>query len=64
MRVGKTNMASEYDQEIPQSQTADTLWYPEKEPHNNQETQGRRTKQRNQGCLPYQDDCKTRMDTK
>ena len=36
----------------------------EKEPHNNHKTPGRKTKQNNQLCLPHQDDCKTRMDTK
>ena len=35
---------SEYDQEIPQSQTADNLWHLEEEPHNNHETPGRQSK--------------------
>ena len=39
-------------------------WHREKEPHNNQETRGRQTKQSNQFSLPHQDDCKTRMDMK
>ena len=50
---------SEYDQEIPQSQTADNPMVP----------QGRATqpsrdtrKQSNQLSLPHQDDCNTRMD--
>ena len=55
---------SEYDQEIPQSQTADKPWNCEEEPHNNHETPGRQTKQSNQLSLPHQDDCKTRMDIK
>ena len=53
---------SEYDQEIPQSQTADNLWYREEEPLNRHETPGRQIKQSNQLSLPHQDDCNTRMD--
>ena len=47
---------SEYDKEIPQSQTADKPMAP----------RGRatQTKQSNQPSLPHQDDCKTRMDIK
>ena len=41
-----------------------TPWHREEEPHNNHETPGRQTKQSNQPSLPYQDDCKTRMDLK
>ena len=37
-----SKIVSEYDQEIPQSQTADKLR--EEEPQNNRETQGRQTK--------------------
>ena len=55
---------SEYDQEIPQSQTADRPWHREEEPHNNHDTAGRQTKQSNQLSLAHRDDCKTRMDTK
>ena len=60
-----TNIVSEYDQEIPQSQTA----YPchrEEELHNHHGTPGRHTKQSNQLSLslPHQDDCKARMDIK
>ena len=39
-------------------------WQHVKEPHNNHETPGRQTKQRNQTALPHQDDCNTRMDIK
>ena len=39
-------------------------WRGEEEPLNNPETSGRQTKQSNQLSLPYQDDCKTRIDTK
>ena len=39
-------------------------WHREEEPYNNHETQGRQTKQSNQLPLPYQDDCKTRIDIK
>ena len=51
---------SEYDQKIPQSQTADR----EEEPHSNHKTPGRQTKQSNQLSLPHQDDCKNRRDIK
>ena len=53
---------SEYDQEIPQSQTADSPIAPEEEPLNHQETPGKQIKQSNQLSLPHQDDCNTRMD--
>ena len=48
-----------YDQEIPQSQTADkpNPWHREEEP-------GRQNKQSTQLSLPHQDDYKTRMDIK
>ena len=55
---------SEYDQEIPQSQTADNPWHREEEPLNHHETPGRQIKQSNQLSLPHQDDCNTRMDIK
>ena len=57
-------IVSEYDQDIPQSQTAANPWHHEEEPHNNHETPGRQTKQRNQLSLYHHDDCKTRMNTK
>ena len=57
-------IVSEYDQEIPQSQTADKPMAREEEPHNNHETPGRQTKQSNQLSLPHEDDCKTRRDIK
>ena len=52
------------DQEIPQSQTADTPRYREEEPLNHHETPGRQIKQSNQPPLPHQDDCNTRTDIK
>ena len=57
---------SEYNQEIPQSQTAEKPIprHREEEPHYNHETPGRQTKQSNQLSLPHQDDCKTREDIK
>ena len=56
---------SEYGQEIAQSQTADkNPWHREEEPHNNHETPGRQTKQRNQLPPLHQDHHKTRTDTK
>ena len=57
-------IVSEYDQEIPQSQTAKTPWHREEEPLNHHETPGRQIKQSNQLSLPHQDDCNTRMDIK
>ena len=66
--VSENNQAkivSEYDQEIPQSQTAQTTpWHREEEPLNHHETPGRQIKQSNQLSLPHQDDCNTRMDIK
>ena len=59
-----TKKVSEYDQEIPQSQTAETMWHREEEQLNRHETPGRQIKQRNQLSLPLQDDCNTRTDTK
>ena len=54
-------IVSEYDQEIPQSQTTDT-WHHEEEPLNHHKTPGRQIKQNNQLSLPLQDDCNSRMD--
>ena len=36
-------------------------WHNEEESNNNQEPPGRQTKQSNQFSLPFQDDCKARM---
>ena len=55
---------SEYDQEIPQSQTTDNPWHREEEPLNHHETPRRHIKQSNQPSLPHQDDCNTRMHIK
>ena len=55
---------NEYDQDIPQSQTADNPWYRKEESHNKHETPGRQTKQSNHLSLPHQDDCKIRMGIK
>ena len=54
----------EYDQEIPQSQTADNPWHREEEPLNHHMAPGRHIKQSNQLSLSQQDDCNTRMDIK
>ena len=62
--IDMNKKVSEYDQEIPQSQTAATPWHREEEPLNHCETPGRQTKQSNQLSLPHQDDCNTRMDIK
>ena len=57
-------IVNEYDQEIPQSQTADNPMARKEEPLNHHETPGRQIKQSNQLSLPHQDDCNTRMDIK
>ena len=59
-----SKIVSEYDQEIPQSQTAGNPWHREEEPLNHHETSGRQIKQSNQLSFPYQKYCNTRMDTK
>ena len=45
-------IASEYDQEIPQSQTADNPMAPRGRPPNHHETPGRQIKQSNQLSSP------------
>ena len=62
--VKRSKIVSEYDQEIPQSQTADNPVAPRREPLNHHETPGTRIKQSNQLSLPHQDDCNTRLDIK
>ena len=62
--VNQLEIVSEYDQEIPQSQTAETPWHRKEELLNHHETPGRQIKQSNQLSLPHQDDCNTRMDIK
>ena len=57
-------IVSEYDQEMPQLQTADNPVAPRGKPLNHHETPGRQIKQSNQLSLPHQDDCNTRMDIK
>ena len=57
-------IVSEYDQKIPQSQTADNPLAREEEPLNHHETPGRQIKQSNQLSFPHEDDCNTRMDIK
>ena len=59
-----SKIVSEYDQEIPQSQTADNPMAHEEELLNHHKTPGRQIKQSNQLSLPHQDDCNTRMDIK
>ena len=59
-----SKIVSEYEQEIPQSQTAATPWHREEEPLNHHKTPGRQIKQSNQLSLPHQDDCNTRKDIK
>ena len=59
-----SKIVSEYDQEIPQSQTADKPMASEEEPLNHHETPGRQIKQSNQLSLLHQDDCDTRMNKK
>ena len=49
-------IVSVYDQEIPQSQTADNPIAPRGKPLNHHETPGKQIKQSNQLSLPHQDD--------
>ena len=59
--IGNTTIKnSEYDQEIPQSQTADNPVAPLM----HHETPGRQIKQSNQFSFPHRDDCNTRTDIK
>ena len=60
--VRTPKIVSEYDQEIPQLQTADNPAAPRGRATH--ETPGRQIKQSNQLSLPHQDDCNTRMDIK
>ena len=57
-------IVSEYDQEIPQSQTADNPMAPRGRATQPSRDLGRQVKQSNQLSLPHQDDCNTRMDIK
>ena len=57
-------IVSEYDQEIPQSQTADNPVAPRGRAAQPSQTPGRQVKQSNQLSLPHQDDCNTKMDIK
>ena len=57
-------MVSEYDQEIPQSQTADNPVAPRGRAAQPSRATGRQINQINQLSLPHQDDCNTRMDIK
>ena len=59
-----SKIVNEYDQEIPQSQTADNPRHREEEGLNHHKTPGRQIKQSNQLSLPHQDDCNTGMDIK
>ena len=60
-----TKIATEYAQEKNYNHKLQTNpWHHEEEPHNNQETPGRQTKQSNQLSLPHQDNWETRMDIK
>ena len=59
-----TKIVSEYDKEIPQSQTADTPWHREEKPLNHHKTSGRQIKQSNQLSLPHHDNCSTIMGIK
>ena len=50
----RAKIISEYDEEIPQSQTAEKPWHREEESHNNHEAPGRKTKQSKQLFHPHQ----------
>ena len=51
-----TKIVSEYDQKIPQSQTADNPMAPRGRAAHPHETPGRQIKQSNQPSLPHQDE--------
>ena len=55
---------SEYDQEIPQSKTADNPVAPQGRAAQPSRDTGKTNKQSNQLSLPHHDDCNTRMDIK
>ena len=57
-------IVSEYDQEIPQSQTADKPMAPRGRATQPSRDTRKQTKQSNHLSLPNQDDCKTSMDIK
>ena len=57
-------IVSEYDQEIPQSQTADKPMALRGRATQQSRDTRRKTKQRNQLSHSHQNDCKTRMDIK
>ena len=59
-----SKLVSEYDQEIPQFQTADNPMEPIERAAQLHKTPERQIKQSNQLSLPHQDDCNTRMDVK
>ena len=55
----QSEIVSEYDQEIPQSQTADKPMVLRGRAYNNHKTLGRQTKKNIQLSLPHQDDCRS-----
>ena len=57
-------IVSEYDQEIPQSQTADNPVAPQGRAAQPSRDTRKTIKQSNQLSLPHQDDCNTKMDIK
>ena len=59
-----SKIVNEYDQEIPQSQTADNPVAPRGRAAQPSRDTRRQIKQSNQLSLPHQDDCNTRMDIK
>ena len=59
-----SKIISKYDQEIPQSQTADNPIAPRGRAAQPSRDAKRQIKQSNQLSLPHQDDCNTRMDIK
>ena len=63
-RFFKPKIVSEYDQELPQSQTADNPMVPRGSATQPSRDTRKTIKQSNQLSLPHQDDCNTRMDIK
>ena len=61
----RTKIVSEYDQEIPQSQTADNPVAPRgRAAQPSRDTRKTNLAKQPALSLPYQDDCNTRMDIK
>ena len=64
MLLSHLEIVRDFDQEIPQSQTADNPVAPRRRAAHHHKAPGRQIKQSNQLSIPHQDICNTRMDIK